>query len=197
MKRKIFLAVIILFVLASLGTIFTLAQANISDEKMMDSGKNFKVFDISSNNNPEYRYEIYDNHGNIVKSEIAFRVEPKITYSADRTLLSIQIGGGTGVFLTQYYDILKDLFSEIYDSPFAVKNRKVAYMELSNGNLELVVRDIFDKSEYYKGFKLNFSPVANPADAIINAKFLGESTLEVTYLSGEKYDSTTVALQLN
>ena len=197
MNKKTFAFAVIAAIAISLGAIFVIAHEGDSNGDVISSGMNFKVYDITKNGQPEYRYEIYNKNGKIVKDETILRVNPNITYISDDTLLSISIGAGTGTFLAQYYDINRDLFSEMFESPALVAYGDVVHMILSDGFLMLVIRDIFDESKYREEFELDFSPVANPADALISVEFLDEDTLMISYLSGASYDEQTTILQLN
>jgi hypothetical protein len=164
---------------------------------LIESGDNFKVYDITKNNQPEYRYEIYNNNGVVVKNETAWRTYPHITTLFGDTALSITQAVGTGTFLTQYYDIGRDLFSEIFETPFTAEHGMVVYVDISEGDFKLIVRDIFDISEFYKEFEMDFSPVANSPDAVRHVEFLDRNTLQVSYLSGVEYSEKMVTLRLN
>ena len=169
---------------------------NIPNRKLLSSGKNFKTFDISKGDNTEYLYEIYNNSGEVIKSETVVRRFPALNYQSD-SLLSIEIGVGTGVWLTQYYDTVKDHFSEVFESPIVVRNNKVAYMIISNNIYKIIIRDVFDENKYYKEFSLDdFAKVANPVDALIDIQYLDDDRLQVAYLSSENYIEKYSVIQL-
>ena len=176
------------------------AQENDAEEivykKLLYSGKNYKVYDISNNHQPEYLYEIYNEHGDIVKSEVVWRTSPSVVYISNNTLLSITVRVGTGTYFVQYYNVPNDMFSQVYASPILSDYGKVVYPILSDSNIKLVVSDIFDHSAFYKEFDLDFSPSANPADALRDAEFLDENTLRIVYLSGSEYEEESVILYL-
>ena len=123
------------------------------------------------------------------------RAYPSIEY-VDDTLISITIGVGTGTFITQYYDISRDLFSELYDSPIAVGYGNVVYMEWLNSSLRLVTTNIFDNLAFYKEFELDFAPTAIPTNVVIRAEFIDETTLSIIYLHGENYEEKSLILNL-
>ena len=162
---------------------------------LLSCGKNFKTFDIAKNYSPQYLYEIYNNSGEMVKRETVMNHPPTIIYPSD-SLLSIEIVAGTELWLTQYYDTDKDLFSEVFPSPLALQDNKVVYMVFADNAYKLIVSDIFDPSKYYKEFSLDFSPVANPVNAIISVEYLGNDKLQVKYLSNGNRDKKSVILQL-
>jgi hypothetical protein len=163
---------------------------------LLESGENFKVYDITVDRQLEYRYEIYNNDGILVKNERVWPF-PSIATICDNTILSITRGVGTGTFQTQYYDIERDLFSEIFEMPFAAEHGMVVYADIVGGGFILVVRDIFDASNFYKEFELDFSPTAIPANVVYHVEFLDSKRLLLTYLSGVEHDERTAILNLD
>lgn len=139
-----------------------------------------------------YSYEIYNKKGKLVKKEDVQQQGPRIEYVSDK-LLSIGLVAGSYVISTQYYDIENDVFSEIYETPLAVHENMVVYVDETK---KLIVRDIFDSSKYYKEFKLNFADSAVPVSLINKVKFIEDKKLQVTYLSGKKYKEVTEYLVL-
>jgi hypothetical protein len=195
-KRKTaYIAVALIAILVSAVVFFITTEGLHS--LVVSHGKNFKVYNITKDGQLEYRYEITDNSGRIVKTETVLRVSPDIFYLDDETILCIKTGAGAGLFFTQYYDTNLSMFSKIYTSPILAQHGMVVYMQSSEQTLQLVVRDIFDKTEYYKEFELDFSPTANPADSLLRAEFLDDHTLEVSYLSGKDCHTQTATLNLN
>jgi len=112
------------------------------------------------------------------------------------SLLSIEIGVGTGTWLTQYYDVDKDIFSEMFESPITIQRDKIAYIKIFDNTYKLIVRNIFDKSKYYKEFNIDLSPVANPIDALVHLEYLNGDRLQITYLSGKDYVEKNSIFQL-
>ena len=167
---------------------------DLSDSVILITEKNFSIFDASKPGAPKYIYEIYSNSGDLVERETVTRSFPTITSLSD-SLLSIEIGVGTGTWRAQYYDSDRDILSEIFDSPIAVINGKTAYFTVSNDIYKLVVRDIFNESEYYKEHILDLSRVANPIDALVQVEYLDGDRLQVTYRSGSNYDNKSSTIQ--
>lgn len=166
-----------------------------TDKRILSSGKNHKLFDLTEEYIPEYLYEIYNNSGEIVKSETMVEF-PTITYPSG-SLLSIEWGAGTGVYLAEYYDINKDLFSDTYQCPLAVQGYKVAYVEHSDDFIDgkLVISDIFDRANYYKEFYLDdMSSITTPVSKV---EFIDQKEVKVSYFMGEDNEEKTKILQLN
>jgi len=89
------------------------------------------------------------------------------------------------------------MFSEIFASVVLAEYGKIALLDWFDDKIKLVVRDIFDKSKYYEAFELDFSPIANPINALQDITFLDKDTVEISYLSGNEFNKKTVILQLN
>jgi len=193
MRKKYVIAATLILAAIVCGSLVITAQ-NHTSETSISSGKNYKVYDISKDHKPEYRYDIYNNAGRIVKSESVFRIDPRITYPYDG-VLSIHVSLGTGYFLTQYYDTNRDVFSDTFESPAMADHGMVVYAAYIGESLKLVVRDIFDINRYYKEFELDFSPVV-PFNAVRKAEFADENTLDITYVSGKEYEEKNIVLQL-
>ena len=130
------------------------------------------------------RYYIYDSDGNVVLSDETDR--PLDISMLGDNIVDICIGMGTGISIHKYYDVQNNRFSEEYSYVAAASGNLVAYIDTSMKdpmiNRVLVVRDIFDKNNFYKSFGLDFS--LNVHDPIESAVFdEDESELEVVYLS--------------
>ena len=199
MISKCVIFITILAVCISQGDIFTYINENIETGIVISSGGNFNVYDITKDNQPEYSYEIYNKSGKLVKSEIVWRISPEIKYECwgEDTLISIRTAVGTGTSFTQYYDVNRDIFSEAFESVASSGYGKILYMDISNDTLKLVIRDIFCESLFYSEFDLDFSPTANPADALKKAEFINEKTIMLTYIAGSEYVEKELILQLN
>jgi hypothetical protein len=169
-------------------------------ENVVDFGSNHKIIDLSgdmndSNYSPMYHYEVYNNDDVVVLSETEGFC-PKIIYLT-KSLMSISWGAGTETWLTQYYNIKEDIFSEIFVSPLEMHNNKVAYSDysVSRGETLLIVRHVFDKSRYYKEFYLeDLSEAASP---IRKVTFINNTEIKVTYLAGNDYEKKSVILKLD
>ena len=166
------------------------------DGTIIIADKNFEVYEITKDNQPEYRYIIYNSYGEIVRDETVWRTQPHITYIFNDTLLSIYRGVGTGTYLVQYYDINKDIFSEIFMSVLLEGYGRIAYIIVTNGKYELVIRDVFDETLFCQRFELDFSSIGNPVDGVRCIAFCSEDTIRITYLSGAEYDEKTEIINL-
>lgn len=167
-----------------------------SDMEVLESGANHKIYELTENGKPQYKYEIYNADGKTVDTGTVERMEPFFEYYSDK-LLSISFSGGTGrcFMQTRFYDIEADKFSEDYWAVLTVDDHRVVYMD--DDTRKLVVRDIFDKAKYSKEFKLDINSSSIASNLINEVEFLGDSEIKVTYLSGEDYDEKETTLQLD
>lgn len=141
-----------------------------------------------------YYYYIFDESHNVVKSDGPLNREPHISMVNNHLIkFTLQSGTGIGTQWGFYYDTKADVFSRIFQSIYDQWDSKVAYVEAK----KVIVRDIFDKTEYYQeisSFKNTFSEVAEP---ITNIKFVNDGTsIEVSYLTGLDYKEVTEIRQV-
>ncbi len=131
-----------------------------------------------------YYYEIYDKQGDVVLAKESSR--PTEITMLGETIVDIKIGMGTGLAVHTYYDVEGNRFSEEYTYVAAASGNLVAYVDVSMkdpmDHRKLVVRDIFDKTAFYKSFGLDFAPaVDTPIESAVFTE--NENELEVVYLS--------------
>lgn len=163
-----------------------------STDNLIDSGKYHKVYAIEKGDLPKYMYEIYNKSGKVVKTEktVAY---PNIQKVSDN-LLSISTGAGSFVGQGQYYDIEANTFSEVFESPLATSGNLVVYVKTPN---VLIIRDIFDKTKYFKEVTLDLADTAVPTAVISKIEFVEDGKLNVTYLSEEEYIEKTVTIEIS
>lgn len=127
--------------------------------------------------------------------ETVLYTEPQITV-LDDGVLRMHTGAGN---VTQYsfFDTVHNKVSPVYENPELVQDGKIVYMTLHQNEMQLVVRDIFDETVFYRVYDRDFSKTAVPADALTSAVFTDENTLQVTYLSGENLKEVRETLVLS
>ena len=63
---------------------------------------------------------------------------------------------------------------------------------------KVIVRDIFDKTEYYKEISSFQKPFSDVVEPITDVKFVNDGTgIEVSYLTGVDYKEVTEIIKLN
>ena len=156
---------------------------------------NDRFFKIIKRADSKYYY-IY-NMDKIVSENDEITKYPTVEQVNDN-ILDIHMGMGTGLAWHQYYSMKRDSFSGTYWYVLAFEDEMVAYIYVPEEHpfegRKIVVRNVFDKSEYFREFNLDFSEVDTP---IIKAIFTNDgSQLQVTYLTGENQEETTQFLDL-
>jgi hypothetical protein len=139
---------------------------------------------------PTYAYTLYNDVGDVVVFDFA-NVLPTIEYVTSK-LLSIRTGHSSGFILYTYYDISRESISISYENPIAIDSDRnlVAYLYFDiNKNPILIIRDIFNKTNYYKEFTLD---IASIYPGIVEyVEFLPNNELKITYYKGKDLVKTT------
>ena len=141
-----------------------------------------------------YCYYIFDENHDIVESDGPSTRQPHISMVNDHLVkFTLQAGTGLSTQWGYYYDTQKDVRSRIFNCIYDQHDGKVAYGTLN----KVVVRDIFDKTQYYReisGFEKTFSPANEP---IINARFINNgASVEIMYLTGDDYQEVVEIFDL-
>ncbi len=153
----------------------------ISDEEILEETEYYKII---RSNGLYYSY-FFNSHHQLVKIDGPLQKIPEIVLTDDGFIrFAIQAGTGIGTQYGYYYDMNRNIFSEVFQSIYDQNNCKVAYGEHD----KVIVRNIFDKTKYYKEisvFDKAFSKVAKP---IINAEFSSDGkSITIKYLTGPDY----------
>lgn len=138
-------------------------------------------------------YKVNDNDGNLL--DIGYHdYQGGLNFYYQEDLLVLEYGyGGNLRPSKRYYDVKNGRVSRFFDNPIAEYSTKVAYFTYSESKNEniLIVRDMFDMTNYYTEIKRNF---ANGTELYYNtqAAFLENGKkLEITYPVKSKNAQTT------
>jgi hypothetical protein len=160
-------------------------------QKYDNKEKNQNILGINEN----YLYTINDINGNVVTMN-STSAEVDIQY-VNSEILSIHTHHGMPADLYIFYNIKKDCISKEYWNPLAINSNLIAYLEYSNSEHSetvLVIRDIFDKTEFYQEIFKDFA--YQLPDSVINAKFINNDELEITYIKKMDLLKTTEIIKL-
>ena len=166
------------------------ARDKTKKQEVVEETSYFKITQYDS----MYYYYIFNKNHDLVKKDGPFVKKPHIILTDDGFIkFTLQTGTGIGTQWGYYYDIDANKFSEIFQSIYDQNNQKVAYGDLR----KVIVRDIFDRSKYYReisSFSKSLSEVAEP---IVDVKFVnGGTSVEISYLTGVNYETMTEVLEL-
>jgi len=158
--------------------------------KMIEENKYYKI--VYSDN--MYYYCIINKDSDVVKSEGPFNKQPRISIVDGLVKVTLQAGTGLGTQWGFFYDTNDNVFSQIFQCIYDQCDGKVAV----GGMNKVIVRDIFDESQYYKGitsFNESFSEMVEP---ITGVRFLNDGkSIEVLYLAGDNYQKVIEIIDLD
>jgi len=146
-----------------------------------------------------YYYWIYDENHQVVKADGPLNKEPHITMANDHLVcFTFSAGPQRATTWSYYYDTDKDVFSRNYDYVLAQYGDLVACGEWNNEQgYIVVVRNIFDKTNYYQEITTFKDPFSGPIEPITGAEFINAGTaLSVTYQTGADYKEVTENFEL-
>lgn len=158
------------------------------------AANNYSIEPVTAAGEPaQYKVTVFGRDKSVIY-ETTLYGEPEFT-TLENGVLRMETGAGN---VTQYsfFDTVQNRVSPVYENPELVQSGKIVYMTLNEGTPQLVVRDIFDETVFYRTYDRDFSKTAVPADALTSAAFIDESTLQVTYLSGENFEEVEETLRL-
>ncbi len=177
-------------------------KASVSEEtlpeniELIKSEKHFQIYEYKDAVNKHF-YRILDSNGNTVISETTTR--PLSVSIIEDDIIDISISFGSGVCQHQYYDIDKNILSELFFDVFATSGELIVHMDVPKENAmenrTLVIQNIFDKEELFVEYKLDFSNYVIPIEKI---EFLTNSnSLQITYYKGSEKELTTEILNFS
>lgn len=129
-----------------------------------------------------YRLTVKSKTGKDILNE-EYQVEPTIMAINDDTLLRICGRGDWHTY--KFMNVTTGMVSEEFDDASAWTSKLVVYAVLEGGVNKIVIRDIYDKEEYYKEIERDFSPMAIPHHIIKKAEFLDNTKLALQYYCGD------------
>lgn len=166
-------------------------------EKIISMDKRHKVIECLKDEQKAYVYYLYDSYGNVIYEQTVLR-EPRIKYVSE-DVIEISNSAGTSALSCSYFNLTTNKISESCWNPSYVDGKIVVYMEYDETrepSAFLVIKDIFDNNKLFMELFYDFSPMAVPADAIKSVEAVGDNTLKIVYLKGEKETETTVVVDL-
>lgn len=150
-----------------------------SYEKEIISEGKFHTLYIRSDK--KYVYRLYDHMGENIKKRAISQIPVVITEHAD-TILRIETEEKT-----VFYNPKKNIYSEDYTVPtgYLIYNI-VTYMRLYNGEIQLILRDAYDKLFYAKIVRLPFTKdKENIHDLVKSVEVIDDTSVWVEYYKGE------------
>ncbi len=150
-----------------------------SYEKEVISEGKFHTLYVRSDK--KYVYRLYDHMGENVKKRAISQIPVVITEHAD-TILRIETEEKT-----VYYNPQKNIYSEEYTVPtgYLIYNI-ITYMRLHEDEIQLILRDAYDKFFYAKIVRLPFTnDRENIYDLVKSVEVIDDTSVWVEYYKGE------------
>ncbi len=176
-KHKLILGLIIAAVLA-VGVSCTKGDGDTS------------YYSLERDEDGSYILTLYDQEQETIHQEV-FPREPVVDI-LENNIVKISISLGSPNNYTYFYDVGKNIISDVYYNPLLIENEKIVYME---GN-SLIVSHIIDKTIVYAQIERNFSPTAEPSLAILKVEFVDSNTLHIEYFEGSDFDEKSEVIDL-
>ena len=161
---------------------FDLSFESVNDEiEIIEKSLHYEII----KSNLLYYCNFCNDKGECVKTDVPFTNVPDvIVVDNDLIRLSYTAGTGVGTQWGYYYDVKENMFSEVFYNIFDQNNGLIVYSD----QYKVVIRDIFDKTKYYKefsNFQYEFSDTVEP---FVDIEFSNQGrNIKVTYLSGIYY----------
>lgn len=147
------------------------------------------IYEITETNS-RFNYSLFDNAGNVVKSESNLTTPPEIIHTENDVIrITMQAGTGTGTQWGFYYNQKNNTISGTFQCIFDEKNGIVVHATTD----KIIIESIFKNGDiYYKeidNFQKPFSKVAFP---FVGAEFSENGhEISVSYYSGPDYEEAT------
>lgn len=173
------------------------AKGDMPGGDIIEQTKQYMVLELSSVDEEQYKCVIFDQNGGLLAEIDTGNICP-IVENICPYMLSIVLNYGTGMYSTQYFDLMSRMISPRYDSVLAMKNGKVFYMAMDKEQAanKLIVCDAFQPNRYHKEYDLSFVRSATPVSAI--ADFEYEELLHITYAKeqGQGLEEASITIKL-
>lgn len=116
-------------------------------------GENYKL--MTNKEHSGYRYYVYDNSGDMIDE--GYHSYRGCEFSYKDGYLAYHSHGLTFQWYARYYDVNGGRVSRLYYRPLDTYKNLVAYYRSdSDGNIALIVCDMFDQQTYYQSFSRDF-----------------------------------------
>lgn len=158
------------------------------------SGENYEIY--TDEVRMHYHYMVKDKYGYLLDEGYTnFRA---LDFYEKNGLLVLYRSGDLVSYSERYYDIPNSRISRFFWRPVAMSDKLVAYfVSQDDGQIKLIVQDIFDPSVYYTEIQRDFSDFVFK-DNKYKGEFLNNNIkLKITYPVKDKEESVTEEIRLD
>ena len=129
-----------------------------------------------------YYYDLFDGEGNVVKHECTYMHEPIIKLISAQ-VLSVTVQAGTGISCRQtyYYNTAKARMSEVFYGVLDERDGRILFEKEG----QVIIRDVFDKKDFYRELYLTPALSRSP-ESVISAAFSEDmSSILISYIGAD------------
>jgi len=167
----------------------SIAIEDIENPKIIEEAKYYRLL---RGNNHLYYYYVYDDNKEVVDEGGFYWRSPRISMVDDDIVkFCIQMGTGVSTSSTFYYSAKKDVLSRTFHSVYDETDELLIFSD----HKKLIVRDIFDKTAFCREFT-DFGNMSDVVEPFVNAEFINERQIKVTYLTGGDFREATEIIDL-
>ena len=167
--RKILFVVIIIAVCCMALLIVLKSASNKMEYNKVKEGDNYLV-------------SINDSNGEMIYEDL-YRAEPIISEVGKNTIM-VEIGAGNtsnSIFINGKTGKVSDFFPDVV----AYNEKLVVYPIFENGELKIIIRDIYDKNNVYEEITDAFSETAVGLYDVKEAKVINDHQVYLNYYIGD------------
>lgn len=159
----------------------TTSSVNQNSFNLIDKGIYYEIYDISTSNQIDYKYFIYNQNHEVILEGITEAKEPKISWVTNE-ILKIYVSGGTNAFSVRYIDVINNRISDWTNNVYAETNQLIAYMDTTSS---ILVDYMFGEHNIRKFDLQTEIDIANSPN-IYFAKFNKEVIVEYTIKNSQE-----------
>ena len=183
MKKKFILLACVIFIVAVIVA-FCRMKYDISETYIV-------------NEKEGYNYEViikqYD--GKVIISEEYYHTCPTVQ-EIGKDMITLSVSGGLSCLVTRFINVKNGNVLEKFVNVMAYNSDKVVYPAYKDGDMKIIVQDIFDPNKYYYEIIRDYAPDAIGTSMIISAEFLSDTSLYLEYYKGEEWEEVKEIIDL-
>lgn len=144
--------------------------------------------------NDNYIVSIFNNRGKKIYEDI-YRGEPIISKIGENTIM-VTIGFGDS-WTTKFINGKTNRISDSFENISAYNEELVVYGIYEDGQLKIIIRDIYDKEAAYKEVIDVFPNVAVGSYIIKDAQIIDNHSVHLTYYVGSNWEEKEILIFLD
>lgn len=163
---------------------------DIKNPQIIEEEKHYILLQGDGN----YYYYIYDDDKEVVKEGGFYWRKPNISM-VNNNIVKFYTQAGTGISTATsfYYNVEKDVLSRWFNSVYDETDELLVFSD----HKKIIVRNIFDKTAYYREFTKFNNELSDVVEPFVNAEFINNNKqIKVTHLTGKDLKEITEIINL-